>query len=71
MLIVALHAIPVGVAPAAAQVTDSDLSMLDLVFRNRFVPFSQAQGSRELASIAARVSQLGRGTATRWSGTKR
>ena len=59
MLILALNAVPLCVSPAAAQVTDSDLSMLGLVFRNRFVPFSEAQGNPELTAIVLRVSELG------------
>lgn len=59
MLFVALYVIPLGVAPAAAQVADGDLTMLGLVFRNRFVPFSETQGNPELASIVLRVSELG------------
>ena len=59
-LVAALLTSPAGVSPGAAQVTDDDLSMLGLVFQNRFVPFAQAQGRPELASIVERVSGLGR-----------
>ena len=60
MLVVALYAIPAGVSRGAAQVSDDDLSMLGLVFRNRFVPFAEARRSAELTSIVLRVSELGR-----------
>jgi predicted esterase len=59
-LAAALLTSPAGVSPGAAQVTEDDLSMLSLVFRNRFVPFSEAQGRSELTSIVEHVSALGR-----------
>jgi predicted esterase len=59
-LLVVLFTSPVGVSPGAAQITDDALSTLGLVFQDRFVPFSQAQGRPELTSIVARVAALAR-----------
>ena len=50
---------PQTVSPVSAQVTSSDLSMLGLIFRNRFVPFSEQEMQPELLAVRERVSILG------------
>ena len=50
---------PQTVPPVSAQVTSSDLSMLGLIFRNRFVPFSEQEMQPELLAVRERVSALG------------
>ena len=50
---------PQTVSLVSAQVTSSDLSMLGLIFRNRFVPFSEQKMQPELTAIGERVSTLG------------
>ena len=50
---------PQTVPPVSAQVTSSDLSMLGLIFRNRFVPFSEQEMQSELLAVRERVSALG------------
>ncbi|MCH2474984.1 MAG: hypothetical protein MK243_03605, partial [Gemmatimonadetes bacterium] len=51
---------PQTVSPVSAQVTSSDLSMLGLIFRNRFIPFSEQETQPELLAVGVeRVSTLG------------
>ena len=50
---------PQTVPPVSAQVTSSDLSMLGLIFRNRFVPFSEQEMQPEFLAVRERVSALG------------
>jgi predicted esterase len=58
-LVVVLSVFPQTVSTASAQVTSSDMSMLGLIFRNRFVPFSEAEGLPGLAAIVERVAEIG------------
>ena len=50
---------PQTVSRVSAQVTSSDLSMLELIFRNRFVPFSEQEMQPELLAVRERVSTFG------------
>ena len=56
---VAISLQPQAVSTVSAQVTSSDLRMLDLIFRNRFVPFSEQDGQPELLTVQERVASLG------------
>lgn len=47
---------PQTVSRVSAQVTSSDLSMLELIFRNRFVPFSEQEMQPELLAVCVNVS---------------
>ena len=50
---------PQTVSRVSAQVTSSDLSMLELIFRDRFVPFSEQEMQPELLAVRERVSTFG------------
>ena len=59
VVLVAISLQPQAVSTVSAQVTSSDLRMLDLIFRNRFVPFSEQDGQPELLTVQERVASLG------------